>query len=134
MALSAGNAAIWSDITAIYNRINTARGQHSMGNISVPNNQNATMTVAQMTALKSAMDTLHNESHLRSVSISSVTVPGAGTLISPGFINTISSNISRMTGVCHFGFSRCSWSQCSWGDCSWGQCSDCSFRDGGGFN
>ena len=134
MALSAGSAAIWSDITNIYNRINTARNEHSMGSITVPSGQGTIMTVAQMNALKSAMDTLHNETHLRSVSITSVTVPSAGTLISPGFINTISSNITRLTGVCHFGFSRCNWSRCSWGDCSWGQCSNCSFRDGGGFN
>jgi hypothetical protein len=80
MALSTGNSALWSDIQALYTRLNTERTRFSFTNVTVPSNP-GTMVPANLKDLNDKVNEMSSNSFLTSVAVTNVTVPTTGTLI-----------------------------------------------------
>lgn len=102
MALSTGNQALWSDITAIYNSLRTVQSQHELTQTAIPSLQGGTIQAATISALNTAINNLRSETHLSSTAATGITVPGVGTLIYPGIISTMLNNVKAKEGICHF--------------------------------
>ena len=136
MALSTGSSAIWSDIEAIYNTLRTVQSAHGLGQTANNGSQGSAIARDHIVTLYNAAKNTHdNEDCLKGVSWTNVTIPTVGTLITPGFINTIKTNIDNMSSVAHFQFSKFTFSDFNFNNFSFCFCGGCSgFCDGGGFN
>lgn len=108
MALSTGNAPLWSDITAIYDSLRTVQQQHSLTQTAIPAYQDTTMLQQTIVDLNDAINNLRTERHLSSTAATGITVPPVGALISPTIFTTMLNNVNAKKGICHFDFSDCS--------------------------
>ena len=108
MALSVGNQALWSDITAIYDSLRTVQSQHSLAQTEIPSLQGGTIYASTIEALNTAINNLTSETHLRSTPVTGITIPSVGSLIHADIVSTMLSNVDAKKGICHFTFSDCS--------------------------
>lgn len=106
MALSTGNAALWSDISAVYSSLRTVQSEHSLTQTALPSLQGSTILASTITTLNNAINALNSEKHL-TVS-TGVANPTVGALIKADIISTMKSKVDGLKGVCHFNFSQCS--------------------------
>ena len=99
MAFSTGSTASWSDVQSLYTRLNTARKKFSISTVSVPGNP-GTMTPAQVTALKKAIEAMSSNKYVSDTAKTGITVPAAGTLIYPDIFKTMSTTITNIQNKC----------------------------------
>lgn len=116
MALSAGSSAIWSDINAIYNTLRSIQSAHGLSQTGNSGGQGSTIARTNIVTLYNAASSTHGEKHLTGAAWTNVTVPAVGTVIQPGFITTIRTNVNNMNGICHFDFGDCFSSCFDFGD------------------
>lgn len=113
MALSTGSNVIWSDISAIYTKLNTARSKFGFSTVTVPSNPGM-VKAEQVSALNSKITEMQSNKYVGS-NAAGITVPAVGSLLYPGIFNTMSSTIDKVQGLCAFdsfnsgfqGFSSC---------------------------
>ena len=92
---TAGNKANWSDITALYTKLNTARQKFSFATVTAPNNQGQLASVSDITTLNSFITQMQSNANLTTVA-TAVTPPAIGDLLKPLFVNTLSTTIDNI--------------------------------------
>ena len=102
MALSAGSAAAWSDIESMYSTLRSIQSAHGYSQTASPTSAGGSIAASNISTLYNAASSVHGESHLKSKGWTNVALPSAGSLIYPGVITTIQTNINNMSGVCHY--------------------------------
>lgn len=107
MALSVGNQALWSDITAIYDSLRTVQSQHSLAQTEIPSLQGGTIYASTIQALNTAINNLTSEKHLQKTPVTGITIPSVGSLIHADIISTMLNNVNAKKDICHFTFSDC---------------------------
>jgi len=102
MAIAQGYSAAWSDIESLYSTLRSIQSTHGLSQTGSPAAAGYTIYPSHISTLYSAAASAHGETHLKSKGWSDVGMPNSGSLIYPGVVSTISSNISNMNGVCHY--------------------------------
>ena len=115
-----GNKASWSDITALYTKLNTARQKFSFATVSAPNHQGQLTKVSDITTLNSFITQMQSNANLTTVA-KAVTPPAKGDLLKPLFVNTLSTTIDNIQNANNF--SNSSFGNSSFGNTSFGNSS-----------
>lgn len=122
---SSGNQAKWSDITALYTALNTARKKFSFATVSVPAHQGQPTNVSDITQLNSFITQMQSNANLKNIA-KPVTPPVKGELLRPLFVNTLTSTITNIQNANNFGnssFGNSSFGNTGWSNSSWGNSS-----------
>jgi hypothetical protein len=115
---TAGNKANWSDITALYTKLNTARSKFSFSQITPTNRQGQVAQIEDVTRLNTFVSEMSSNKNLTNIA-KPVTVPGRGSLLQPLFLNTLSTTIDAIQNANNFGNSSFGDSSWSFGDTGW---------------
>lgn len=107
-----GDKVQWSDITALYTKLNTARTKFSFSTVTAPSNQGKTALAQDVKTLSNFINEMQSNSFLGSIAASNVN-PAVGTLMYPSFLDTLETTINNIQNTCTFGNS-------SFGDSSFG--------------
>lgn len=101
--LSANYTLSWSDITNIYNGLNTQRQRFGLNNINVPNYEDYLAMISQMQELKNQIESLSTVNLIGSNAITNVTVPSKGSIIKPLEYSKMQETIDNIGELCvHF--------------------------------
>ena len=117
---TSGSKANWSDITALYTKLNTARQKFSFATVTAPNNQGKLASVSDITTLNSFITQMQSNANLTTVA-TAVTPPAVGDLLKPLFIDTLSTTIDNIQNANNF--SNSSFGNSSFGNSSFGNTS-----------
>ena len=110
-----GDKVQWSDITALYTKLNTARTKFSFSTVTAPNNQGKTALAQDVKTLSNFINEMQSNSFLGSIAASNVN-PAVGTLMYPSFLDTLETTINNIQNTCTFGNSSFGDSSFSFGD------------------
>lgn len=107
MALSAGNAILWSDIQSVINNINAARSRFGLGNGSVSGGgQGATAKASTIQQMFNNLYALNGRTYGTATAYVTYTaMPGAGSLIQVGPINNMNNVANNLKNYCTANYS-----------------------------
>lgn len=100
---SSGNKANWSDITALYTKLNTARNKFGFtpNDVTPASRQGQQAAVSDITALNNFITQMKSNANLTSVA-NPVTPPTQGSLLQPLFLNTLSTTVDNIQNSNNF--------------------------------
>ena len=107
MALSAGNAILWSDIQSVINNINAARSRFGLGNGSVSGGgQGATAKASTIQQMFNNLYALNGRTYGTATAYVTYTaMPGAGSLIQVDPINNMNNVANNLKNYCTANYS-----------------------------
>lgn len=104
MTLSAGNKALWSDITAIYTTLRNAQSKFGITQTTLPSNPGV-MKPSTISNLKTAIVALSNSNYVSSSFVANtkaISIPAVGTLIKATPFSTMNTDVTNVFNVCAF--------------------------------
>jgi hypothetical protein len=91
----AGDKANWSDITALYSKLNTARSKFSFSSVTPTNRQGQVAQIEDISRINTFVSEMASNGNLTNVA-KPVTVPTRGSLLKPSFLDTLSTIIDQV--------------------------------------
>lgn len=130
---SKGQKANWSDITALYAKLTTARTKFGFtpNDVTPASRQGEHAAVDDVTAINSFISEMQANANLTTVAIP-ITPPDFGSLLKPLFLDTLSNTIQNIENSNNFGNSSFGDSSFSFSNSSFGF-SNSSFGAGDGW-
>lgn len=118
---SQGQKANWSDITALYSRLTTARQKFGFtpNNVTPASRQGQLTAVSDITNLNSFITQMQSNANLTNIA-KAVTPPQRGALLKPLFLDTLSTTIQNIQNANNFGNSSFGDSSFSFSNSSFG--------------